>query len=212
MTHREYVRKRLSEIPRELSAKLAEAASARRDHRDRVKTEISKLEKTLARFQAEQAGSRERFQSLPDRARRLHDRAFTTNSRDPDFRTLTTLNYRGGDIDRHMLAPKGDVLHQFRKDVGEVRTAIRRPHDRLGLGDSAIRELARHSRSIRRGRPSAEWSSSSSIRERRQGNRQRAPNVRSGGEILSDQPNVWRTDSAADANPSRCSNPTTVCW
>ena len=116
----EYILKRLGEIPREISAKQAEAASATGERRDRVKQEISELEKTLARFQFEQAEfSLERFESLPDRARRMHDRAFTINSGDPDFRKLTELAYRDGDIDRRMLVPKGDVLHQFRKDVGE---------------------------------------------------------------------------------------------
>ena len=119
-THGEYVLKRLGEIPGEIRAKQAEAASATGEGRDRIKKEISDLEKTLARFQTEQAEfSQDRFESLPDRAKRLHDRAFTINSGDPDFRKLTTLAYRDGDIDRRMPAPKGDVLHRFRKDVGE---------------------------------------------------------------------------------------------
>ena len=119
-THREFILKRLGEIPREISAKQAEAASATGERLDRVKKEISDLEKTLARFQSEQAEfSQERFESLPDRAKRLHERAFTINSGDPDFRKLTELAYRDGDIDRRMLIPKGDALHQFRKDVGE---------------------------------------------------------------------------------------------
>jgi hypothetical protein len=46
-THREYILKRLGEIPREISAKEAEAASATGERRDRVKKEISELEKTL---------------------------------------------------------------------------------------------------------------------------------------------------------------------
>ncbi len=119
-THREFILKRLGEIPREISAKEAEAASATGERRDRIKKEISQLVKTLARFQSEQAEfSRERFESLPDRAKRLHERAFTISSGDPDFRNLTELTYRDGDSERRMLVPKGDVLHQFRKDVGE---------------------------------------------------------------------------------------------
>jgi phospholipase C len=119
-THREFILKRLGEIPREISAKQAEARSATGDRRDRLKKENSDLEKTLARFQSEQVEfSRECFESLSDRAKRLHDRAFTVNSGDPDFRTLTELAYRDGNIDRKMLVPKGDALHQFRKDVGE---------------------------------------------------------------------------------------------
>src|SRR6185369_6709398 len=40
-----------------------------------------------------------------------------SNSGDPDYRTLTALRYRDGDMEREMKAPKGDVLHQFRQDV-----------------------------------------------------------------------------------------------
>jgi phospholipase C len=119
-THREYILKRLGEIPGEISDKKAEAASATGEQRDRVKKEISELEKQFARFQSERAEfSRERFEALSDRAKRLNDRAFTINSGDPDFRKLTELAYRDGDIDRRMLIPKGDVLHRFRQDVGD---------------------------------------------------------------------------------------------
>ncbi len=119
-THREYILKRLGEIPGEIGAKQAEATSATGERRDRVKKEISELEKTLARFRSEQAEfSHERFESLPDRAKRLHERAFTINSGDPDFRTLTELAYRDGDVERRMVVPKGDPLYQFRKDVAE---------------------------------------------------------------------------------------------
>ena len=118
-THREYCLKRLGELPGEISAKRAEAASATGERRDRIKKEIAELEKRLARYQSEQGEfSQAQFESLPDRDKRLHDRAFTVNSGDPDFRKLTELAYRDGNIDRHMLVPKGDPLYQFRKDVG----------------------------------------------------------------------------------------------
>ena len=119
-THREFILRRLGEIPEEISAKQAKAASATGEERDRLKNEIAGMEKSLARYQSERDEfSRERFESLPDRAKRLHERAFTINSGDPDFRKLTELTYRDGDVERHMVVPKGDALHQFRKDVGE---------------------------------------------------------------------------------------------
>jgi phospholipase C len=119
-THREYILRRLGEIPGEISANQAKAASATREERDRLKNEIAGLEKALARYQSERDEfSRERFEALPDRAKRLHERAFTINSGDPDFRKLTELTYRDGNVERHMMVPKGDPLHQFRKDVAE---------------------------------------------------------------------------------------------
>lgn len=119
-THRTFILKRLNEIPGEISARQAEVGAASGERRDQLKKEIADLERALARFQSEQAEfSQERFESLPDRAKRLHERAFTINSGDPDFRELAEIAYRDGNIDRRVLAPKGDVLHQFRKDVAE---------------------------------------------------------------------------------------------
>ncbi|MBS1528414.1 MAG: DUF756 domain-containing protein, partial [Bacteroidetes bacterium] len=47
----------------------------------------------------------------------IHLKAFDTNHNDPDYRTLTTLKYDDNGTEREMQVPKGDVLHQFRKDV-----------------------------------------------------------------------------------------------
>ncbi|HWK04132.1 MAG TPA: phospholipase C, phosphocholine-specific [Puia sp.] len=59
----------------------------------------------------------ENYEKLSQRAKNLHWKAFTTNSGDPSFRELTSLQYQDGDTQREMLVPKGDVLHQFREDV-----------------------------------------------------------------------------------------------
>ncbi len=52
------------------------------------------------------------------RQKRLAERAFTTNVGDPNYHQLTRLQYRDGATVREMSVPRGDVLHQFRKDVG----------------------------------------------------------------------------------------------
>jgi phospholipase C len=57
------------------------------------------------------------YQKLPERARKIHERAFTTNCNDPAYRELAELEYDDGDAKRKMVVPKGDVLHQFRSDV-----------------------------------------------------------------------------------------------
>jgi phospholipase C len=59
----------------------------------------------------------EAFAKLSARDRSLRERAFTTNAGDPGYRQLSPLRYRDGDKTREMAIPKGDVLHQFRKDV-----------------------------------------------------------------------------------------------
>ncbi|MEJ2902860.1 phospholipase C, phosphocholine-specific [Pedobacter panaciterrae] len=47
----------------------------------------------------------------------LHKRAFVTNRNDPDFHNLETITYDDKGTQRTAQIPKGDVLHQFRKDV-----------------------------------------------------------------------------------------------
>ncbi|SEW17037.1 phospholipase C [Chitinophaga sp. YR573] len=59
----------------------------------------------------------EKFAQLSQKERNLHEKAFTTNKKDPAYHSITTLNYKDGDKERTMTVPKGDVLHQFREDV-----------------------------------------------------------------------------------------------
>ncbi|QDT74413.1 phosphocholine-specific phospholipase C [Lacipirellula limnantheis] len=61
--------------------------------------------------------SAEKFNRLAPQEQALHRRAFTTNSGDPDYHDLATLDYDDEGTGRTMEVPKGDVLHQFRADV-----------------------------------------------------------------------------------------------
>jgi phospholipase C len=54
---------------------------------------------------------------LSAREQALHRKAFTTNSGDPDYRQINTFTYQDGAESRTITLPKGDILHQFRKDV-----------------------------------------------------------------------------------------------
>lgn len=59
----------------------------------------------------------DKFEKLSKREKNLHQKAFTTNSNDPEHRKLVKAKYKDGDIEHSESAPKGDVLYQFRKDV-----------------------------------------------------------------------------------------------
>jgi phospholipase C len=63
--------------------------------------------------------SAENFEKLSVAQQQLHKKAFTINSDDVHYRELTSLPYDDDGIEREMKVPKGDVLHQFRKDVAE---------------------------------------------------------------------------------------------
>jgi phospholipase C len=76
---------------------------------------------------AEQVKARATLKAYDDKAweqldqadKNLHQKAFTTNSADPDYRSLTTLQYDDNGTPREVQVPKSDVFHQFRKDVDE---------------------------------------------------------------------------------------------
>ncbi|TXE12313.1 phosphocholine-specific phospholipase C [Algoriphagus aquimarinus] len=59
------------------------------------------------------------FEKLSDHAKSLHKKAFQTNSGDPDYHQTEKLSYQENGEDRETIIPKGDILHQFRKDVNE---------------------------------------------------------------------------------------------
>lgn len=103
--HRAYLAARARALPGEIA-----------EEKDAKKR--TALESELKRVRAEQAKwSEENWAKLSERDKNLHRRAFDTNEDDPDFRTLETLSYQDGQTAREMPVPKGDVFHQFRRDV-----------------------------------------------------------------------------------------------
>ncbi|QJD79185.1 phosphocholine-specific phospholipase C [Spirosoma rhododendri] len=106
----------LDTLPGEISALEKQLAELPTDS-----SEQGKLTRTLAQKQQwlttltnEKPVS---VEQLSARERALHEKAFTTNTGDPDYRSLTKHTYQDGDTQREVLIPKGDVLHQFRSDV-----------------------------------------------------------------------------------------------
>ncbi|PWJ59051.1 phospholipase C [Dyadobacter jejuensis] len=98
----------------QLQAKLKEKAT------EEEKKGLDQKLKTLAFIEKErQQWSAENFEKLSQYQKNLHQKAFTTNVNDPDYRNITTVQYHDGDIIREAKAPQGDILHQFRTDVNE---------------------------------------------------------------------------------------------
>jgi phospholipase C len=48
----------------------------------------------------------------------LHEKAFTINSNDPDYWKIEVGTDENGE---RLVVPKGDILHQFRKDVADKK-------------------------------------------------------------------------------------------
>lgn len=74
--------------------------------------------------QQERLWNEDSFAMLSAKDRNLHVNAFCTNADDAHYRQLEDFAYQDGDQERSLRIPKGDVLHQFRRDVerGELPT------------------------------------------------------------------------------------------
>ena len=119
-TRRDHVARRLPALPGEIAAAEKALEGATGAARLKLERRLRNLRAELEEFRAEQAEfSDERRQALTERERRLHERAFCTNADQPDFRELTELTYAEGGAQRRVPVPKGDLLHNFRKDVAD---------------------------------------------------------------------------------------------
>lgn len=96
---------------------------------ERLKKEIEKNPKQKERLEAMIAELKEdevkyhpdNYSKLSKEEKNLHEKAFTTNSGDPDYWNLETGKDENGE---RLVVPKGDVLFQFRKDVEEKKLPL----------------------------------------------------------------------------------------
>ncbi len=86
----------------------------------KAKAALAKKKEVLAGKEAEkEQWTPEAFAKLSERDRNLFEKAFVINKDDPDFRSLVTLSYESDGQKREVQIPKGDIFHQFRKDVSD---------------------------------------------------------------------------------------------
>jgi len=107
-------------LPAEIASLKAQIDERKQQGQDveRLQTRLKRMESLLEAAHVEATKySAESYAKLSDRERAVHEKAFTTNIADPDFRELAEIKYRDGDVERTVKVPKGDVLHQFRSDV-----------------------------------------------------------------------------------------------
>ncbi|WP_143307034.1 phosphocholine-specific phospholipase C [Chitinophaga vietnamensis] len=118
--HQQYLQRQVDTLSQEvpqLAAQLAATdatAEALARMQKQYQSKKAALEKAKADIEKFTAAN---FAKLPKRAQELHNKAFTTNIKDPDYHELETLQYKDGDTERTVQIPKGDILHQFREDV-----------------------------------------------------------------------------------------------
>ncbi len=118
--HLDQVRSLAETLPRELSdlqqqiEKLPANDSARKTIQKTIDEKALELK---AVTQAIKSGNLDKFNSLSENEKSLHQKAFVTNVNDPDYHSLDEIVYEDGGVKRNFKIPKGDLLHQFRQDV-----------------------------------------------------------------------------------------------
>jgi phospholipase C len=121
-SHRRYLQSQVQAKRTELDnlqRRLEDQGVTERDAQ-RLRRRVRRAERELQ--QAEELASRwseQNFDRLSPREKALHAQAFATNSGDPDYHQVVELSYRDGDEQRSVIAPKGDLFHQLRRDVAE---------------------------------------------------------------------------------------------
>jgi phospholipase C len=118
--HLRQVDRRLRELPGEIEVlqKQLRAAGLAAADKTRLAKQLDELTKGLESLRKEHAANRGKsVDKLGPLERALHEKGLCTNQGNPAYRKLTELVYRDGSVERRMQAPRGDVLHQFRKDV-----------------------------------------------------------------------------------------------
>src|SRR3984957_12943879 len=85
-----------------------------------LRTRLESRQSDIEKLKGALANSGEaRYKELTEQQRSLHNAAFVTNAGDPHYRTLEALIFEDGGRQQQMKVPKGDLLHQFRRDVSE---------------------------------------------------------------------------------------------
>lgn len=113
--HQAYLAKR----ERHLKVQLVDLKAPSRSGLNRAtEKKIASVEAELQKIRQDRIEwAANKFSRLSSQQRNLHEKAFTVNQGDPHFRELATFRYSKSSAAAKMQAPKGDVLHQFRKDV-----------------------------------------------------------------------------------------------
>ncbi len=118
--HQAYLDQTLKSLSEKIETNTKQLATLQGDAAEKLRKSIADLKAQRGRCEADRVEfSKENFEKLSPREKSLHARAFCTNQGDPAYRELADLTYKDGNTTRKLKLPKGDVLHQFRKDVNE---------------------------------------------------------------------------------------------
>lgn len=117
--YQKYLKSRKEELPEEIEQAEAKLKTLPAGKPADLLAKTLREKKALLQLATEELvrWSPENYEKLSQRSKNLHQKAFTTNVNDPDYRKITTVKYQDGDIEHEAKAPQGDIFHQFRSDV-----------------------------------------------------------------------------------------------
>jgi len=116
----DFIKKQLVSLPLEIAQMEEKARSMppRSKETNDVKNKIRQMIRELDTIKEDlKKYTPENYEKLDARSKTIHEKAFTTNKKDPFYHDLTKLHYTDDGIERELNVPKGDILHQFREDV-----------------------------------------------------------------------------------------------
>jgi len=102
--HRRFMQSELERL-----TQLEKSGQLKNDELEKTRTSIERLKGDLETY------SEKNFQNLSEQEKAIHRKAFITNTNDPFYRELESLEFDGKKVG----VPKGDIFHQFREDVDE---------------------------------------------------------------------------------------------
>ena len=109
--HYNFLKKKKKELAKEI--KQLEKDKADAEALAEKKKELAEITEYISKWNPEE------FKKLKAHNQTLHQKAFTTNIEDPDYHKVEEMAYSDNGEERVAKVPKGDILHQFRKDVND---------------------------------------------------------------------------------------------
>ncbi len=111
------LQKQVETLPAEID-KIQEASPTDEQATIKAKADLKSKQEALDNARSElKIWNKESYEKLTAKQKSLYHSAFTVNAGDPNYRKIVELNYLDNGVQRKLNVPKGDVLHQFRKDV-----------------------------------------------------------------------------------------------
>ncbi len=111
------LQKQAETLPAEID-KIQEASPADEQAATKARAALKSKQEALDNARNELSQwNKESYEKLTAKQKTLYHSAFTINANDANYRKIVALTYLDNDVERKLNVPKGDVLHQFRKDV-----------------------------------------------------------------------------------------------